>query len=105
MSKSAGQPSDQLPKDLCTINLDRRYARRGVQYFPRGTVEDTVNPKDIWHGGAKYPRISCTGVPKTGDVRITVTPVRYRLLASDMQNMVWGERSSPAECVQHGIGL
>ena len=37
-----------------------------MQYFPRGTVEDTINPKDIWHGGAKYPRISCTGVPKGG---------------------------------------
>jgi hypothetical protein len=45
-----------------------------VQYFPRGTIGDTVNPKDIWNGGAKYPRISCTGVPKGGDVKITVTP-------------------------------
>ena len=58
-----------------TINLDRCYVRRGVQYFPRGTIEDIVNPKDIWHGGAKYPRISCMGVLKSGGVRITVTPV------------------------------
>ena len=49
----------------------------GVQYFLRGTVGDTINPKDVWHGGANYPRISCTGVPKRGDVRITVTPGRY----------------------------
>ena len=46
----------------------------GVQYFLRGTVGDTINSKDMWHGGANYPRISCTGVPKRGDVRITVTP-------------------------------
>ena len=46
----------------------------GVQYFLRGTVGNTINPKDMWHGGANYPRISCTGVPKRGDVRITVTP-------------------------------
>ena len=47
---------------------------KGVQYFLRGTVGDTVYPKDMWHGGANYPRISCTGVPKRGDIRITVTP-------------------------------
>ena len=28
----------------------------------------------MWHGGANYPRISCTEVPKRGDVGITVTP-------------------------------
>ena len=52
----------------------------GVQYFLRGTVGDTINPKDMWHGGANYPRISCTGVPKRGDVRITVTPACCRVL-------------------------
>ena len=41
--------------------------------FLRGTVGDTVNSKELWHKGANYPRISCTGVPKRGDVRITVT--------------------------------
>ena len=46
-----------------------------MQYFLRGTVGDTVNPKEMWHGGANYPRISCTGVPEREDVRITVTPV------------------------------
>ena len=44
-----------------------------MQYFLRGTVRDTVNPKDMWYGGANYRRISCMGVPKRGDVRITVT--------------------------------
>ena len=38
----------------------------GVQYFLRGTVGDTINPKDMWHGGANYPRISCTGGAKKG---------------------------------------
>ena len=47
---------------------------KGIQYFPRGTIRDTVFPKNILHGGAKYPRISCMGVPKRGDVIITVTP-------------------------------
>ena len=50
----------------------------GVQYFLRGTVGNTINPKDMWHGGANYPRISCTG-GKTGgmcDTGIT----RMRLL-------------------------
>ena len=46
---------------------------KGIQYFPRGTIRDTVFPKNILHGGAKYPRISCIGVPKRGDVIITVT--------------------------------
>jgi hypothetical protein len=51
--------------------------RRGVQYFPRGTVGEPVYPKDIWHRGEKYPRISCSGVPKRGDVTITGTPGHY----------------------------
>ena len=51
---------------------------KGIQYFPRGTIRDTVFPKNILHGGAKYPRISCIGVPKRGDVIITVTPVWLR---------------------------
>jgi len=44
---------------------------------PRGTERETVHvyPKDIWHGGTNYPRISRTGVLKRGDVGITVTPV------------------------------
>ena len=33
-----------------------------VQYFPRG------HNKDIWFGGAKYPRIFGTGIPKYGEV-------------------------------------
>ena len=42
------------------------------------SLKDTVFPKNILHGGAKYPRISCTGVPKRGDVIITVTPEQIR---------------------------
>ena len=48
--------------------------RKGVQYFLRGAERETVYPKDMWHGGTNYPRISRTGVPKRGDVGITVTP-------------------------------
>ena len=47
---------------------------KGVQYFLRGAERETVYPKDMWHGGTNYPRISRTGVPKRGDVGITVTP-------------------------------
>ena len=69
MSKSAGQPPDWLPNVLCTINLrPHRSAlcEKGVQYFLRGAERETVCPKDMWHGGTNYPRISRTGVPKSG---------------------------------------
>ena len=74
VSESAGQLTINLKLNLYWLAL----RKKGVQYFLRGTVGDTVYPKDMWHGGANYPRISCTGVPKRGDVRITVTPERNK---------------------------
>ena len=39
-----------------------------------GVASCFVSFPDMWHGGTNYPRISRTGVPKRGDVGITVTP-------------------------------
>ena len=50
---------------------------KGVQYLLRGAERETVFPRDMWHGGTIYPRISHMGVPKRGDVGIIVTPDQY----------------------------
>ena len=55
-----------------TLSSIGAVCKKGVQYFLRGTIGDTVYPKGMWHGGTNYPRIFCMGVPKRGDVRITV---------------------------------
>ena len=46
----------------------------GVQNF---LFRGAVYPKDIWHGDATYPRIFCTGVPKTGGDEYPMTPAPY----------------------------
>jgi len=43
---------------------------KGFQYFLRGAKRESVYPKDMWHGGTNYPRISCTGIPKSNEIQI-----------------------------------
>jgi len=62
VSKSAGQPPDWLQ----LINLRPALRKKGVQYFLRSVERETVYPKDMWHGGTNYPRISRTGYGKGG---------------------------------------
>ena len=50
---------------------------QGIQDFLMRTIRATVYPKEILHGGAKYPRILYAGVPRIGDAIYSVTPVCF----------------------------
>ena len=74
--KSEGQlpdcQSNRLQR-LVKLTFDLHWSAlrvKGVQYFSRGAERETVYPMDLRYGGINYPR---TGVPKRGDVGITVT--------------------------------
>ena len=58
----------------------------GVQNFLRGVFRGAVYPKDIWNGDATYPRIFCTGVPKTGGDEYPMTPG-------------WGQGEAVGNCI------
>ena len=47
-----------------------------MQCFLRGTVRDTINPKNIWHRGLGYLARGCQmgGGGGGGGFRITVAP-------------------------------
>ena len=48
----------------------------GIPNSPRDTEGDTKCPQVIWYGDAKFPRLYSSGIPKTGEVKFSVTPGR-----------------------------
>jgi hypothetical protein len=71
-------PSYQKAKDS---SLKRsvliRVARDGECNISQGVLlGETIYPKDVWQGGAKYPRISSVGVPKGGG-RVLSSPESF----------------------------
>ena len=46
----------------------------GISNSPRDTEGDIKYPQVIWYGDAKFPRLYSSGIPKTGEVKFSVTP-------------------------------
>ena len=49
---------------------------QGIQDFLKHPLRETIYPKEILHGRAKYPRILFAGIPRIGDAIYSVTPAK-----------------------------
>ena len=58
-----------------------------VQDFLKHIIRETIYPKEILHGGAKYPRILYTGVPRMGDAIYSVTPEQLFVKSKEIQSI------------------